>query len=232
MGRGVSSEAELSRGEESAGQRELGEGRRLRSDLGRRGADLRRLPWGLQPPLEMPLGTPSQQRQPSSLPETLQGQPRLGWGGVVAAFCRLQGRGGWPGSQASSCCFRAGGRLGAVPRGQQRPSQQCPPPQRLPTPGPTHSSGHRPCMIRLVLEKARLLGRGSLPGPYDCALEGHETLCQPWPAGTGPASGAHGRPGSLLPTSPSRGRDPPSLSGRHPCPLEIEFLRVPSFCFL
>lgn len=183
----------------------------------------------------MPLGTLSQQRLQLLL---ARDPPRAAPAGV--------GAWGWwqllPPSTAGrlpgSACQQLPAQLallGAVPRGQQRPSQQCPPPQRLPHTWapPTPPAKHPACGQDCVRESTLYWDAGSLPGPYALRGEGHETLCQPWPAGTGPASGHTGAQAASLPTSlpPGAGTLPAPLPGAGKLCPQIEPSGVPS-CFL
>lgn len=200
------SEAELSRGEESAGQREPGEGRRLcfRTREGRRPPQ--GCPGGLQPrPLEIPLGTPSQQHQTLLLaPDPPRAAPAGGGSQPL-----LPPQQGWlaVGSQASSCCFRAGAASALCRRGSRDPVGSALVPRGFPTPGPTHSSAQAPIVwtgLR-VTESTLYWDAGSLPGPYTLRLGGTRDALPT-------VASRHGRPGSLPPdlTPPGPGTLPAS----------------------
>lgn len=135
------------------------------------------------------------------------------------SLCCLHSRGGWPWAHKPAaavlelapprrCAAGAAETQSAVPW-----SPEASPHLGPPTPLPKHPS----CGQDSVLQKARFIGtQAACQGPTHCAWEEHETLCQPWPAGTGAQAAS-------LPTSPLQGPGPsPPLPEGHSGPLEIE----------
>lgn len=123
---------------------------------------------------------------------------------------------GWlaVGSQASSCCFRAGAGSALCRGGSRDPVSSALLPRGFPTPGPTHSSGQAPCMwtgLR-VRESTLYWDAGSLPGPYALRLGGTRDALPTMASRHRAGQRAHGRPGSLPPnlTPPGAGTLPAS----------------------